>query len=285
MELRFWGVRGSIASPGPHTLAVGGNTTCLSLRCGEHIFVFDAGTGIRALGEYLQHEQRARWQGSIFFTHYHWDHIQGLPFFAPARRAENRFHLYGENKEGIDLEAILRRQMQEPYFPVGMDEARALVSFNAVAPNQIFEPFPGFTIKTHRLNHPNDALGYRLETRDGSLCVVTDHEHPQDGLDESVVEFARDCSVLVHEAQYTPEEKRGPKAGWGHSSWQEAALTAREAGAGMLYLSHHDPGRSDPEVFAILSEARRVFERTEVATETTVCEFPACDPSAKGAGD
>lgn len=280
MELRFWGVRGSIPAPGPHTLAVGGNTTCVSLQSEDYLFVFDAGTGIRRLGEYLDDEARSEWRGSIFFSHYHWDHIQGLPFFAPARRVDNRFRLYGESKAGIDLEEILRQQMIEPYFPVTLDEAKALVTFQSVEAGEELEPFPDFTLKTLRLNHPNDALGYRLETAGGSLCVITDHEHPADGLDESVVEFARGASVLVHEGQYTPEEKRGPKAGWGHSSWEEAALTAKEAEVELLYISHHDPGRSDAEIYQILSQARRVFPESEIATESTVCEFPACELTA-----
>lgn len=107
MELRFWGVRGSVASPGPRTLAVGGNTTCVSLRYDDYLFVFDAGTGITRLGDYLEDEERSRWHGSIFLTHYHWDHFQGLPFFVPAFRKENRFHMCGEPKKGVDLKKIL----------------------------------------------------------------------------------------------------------------------------------------------------------------------------------
>ena len=279
MELRFWGVRGSIPAPGPHTLAVGGNTTCVSLRSEDYLFVFDAGTGIRRLGEYLEDEARSRWQGSIFFTHYHWDHIQGLPFFMPARRVDNRFRLYGESKHGIDLEEILSQQMVDPYFPVTMDEAKGLITFEPLEPGQSFEPVAGCTLSTVRLIHPNDALGYRLDTADGSLCIITDHEHPAHGLDQRVVEFAAGATVLIHEGQYTAEEKRGPKAGWGHSSWEEAAMTAKEAGVGLLYISHHDPGRSDSEVFQILSKARRIFPESEIATESTICQFPECGPS------
>jgi len=276
MELRFWGVRGSIPAPGAHTLAVGGNTTCVSLRSDDYLFVFDAGTGIRRLGEYLEDDARSKWRGSIFFTHYHWDHIQGLPFFTPARRVENRFSLYGESKDGIDLEEILRQQMVDPYFPISMAQAKALVTFEALEPGQVIEPFPGFTLRTVRLNHPNGALGYRLQTADGSLCVITDHEHPAGGLDQAVVEFARGASVLIHEGQYTPQEKRGPKSGWGHSSWKDAALTAKEAQVEMLFISHHDPDRTDYEVFQFLTEARKIFPDSEIATESTICEFPHC---------
>lgn len=273
MELQFWGVRGSLAAPGPETLAVGGNTSCVSLRYDDYLFVFDAGTGIRRLGDYLETDERSRWQGCIFLTHYHWDHIQGLPFFVPAFRKENRFHMYGEPKKGVDLKEILAEQMQSPYFPVPMETLEGLVTFNALGPGEAFDSGPGLTVRTARLNHPNSAIGYRLDAPEGSLCVVTDHEHPADGLDRSVVEFARDATVLIHDAQYHPEEKRGPKAGWGHSSWEEAALTAREANVRRLYLSHHDPSRTDPEVYDILSRARRIFAGTEVATENTVLDI------------
>lgn len=273
MELRFWGVRGSLAVPGPSTLAVGGNTTCASLRYDDYLFVFDAGTGIKRLGDHLENDERSRWQGSIFLTHYHWDHIQGLPFFVPAFREDNRFHMYGERKKGADIKEILADQMQSPFFPVSMEEQEGLVTFNELSPGAKFEAGPGITVRTARLNHPNGAIGYRLDTPEGSLCIITDHEHPADELDESVVAFARGATVLVHDAQYHPEEKRGSKAGWGHSSWEEAALTAKEAKVDRLYLSHHDPSRSDFDVYGILSKARRIFASTEVATENTVCDF------------
>ena len=272
MELRFWGVRGSLASPGPDTLIVGGNTTCVSVISDDYVLVFDAGTGIKGLGDYLEDEERSRWQGSIFLTHYHWDHIQGLPFFMPAIREENRFHLYGEEKRNHDLWEILSDQMQSPYFPVTMDDQAGLVTFNQIEPNQRIDIRPDVFVRTVRLNHPNGAIGYRMETPGGSICIITDHEHPEDGLDPAVVEFARDATILIHEAQYHPKEKSGPKAGWGHSSWEEAAMTAKQAAVGRLYLSHHDPSRSDREVFDILSRARQIFDQTEVATESTKVE-------------
>lgn len=268
MELRFWGVRGSIPSPGRHTVAAGGNTTCVSVRHGDLVLVFDAGTGIRLLGNYLEGEdERSRWKGSIFFSHYHWDHIQGLPFFRPAFREENRFHLYGERKGGLDVERVLRHQMQAPFFPVPLDAQDALVTFNPLAPGSVLEPRGGVVVRTVRLQHPGGAIGYRLESPRGSICIVTDHEHPPDDLDREVVTFARGATILIHDAQYTPEEKRGPKAGWGHSSWEEAARTARAAAVGRLYLSHHDPDRSDRELSDILVQARDVFPETELAVE------------------
>jgi phosphoribosyl 1,2-cyclic phosphodiesterase len=273
MELRFWGVRGSIAAPGPDTIKVGGNTTCVSIEMDGHIFVFDAGTGIRQLGRYLEDEDRARWRGSIFLTHYHWDHIQGLPFFAPAFRGENRFRIYGEQKKGSPIEEILSDQMQEPYFPVSIEALEGLVDFAELGVGTQLEILPDTTLRTVRLDHPNDALGYRLDSPHGSLCFITDQEHPVEGLNENIIDFVQGATVLIHDAQYTSEEKRGPKAGWGHSSWEEAALTARKAGVGCLYLAHHDPERTDEDLIVILGKARKTFENTELATESSIYDF------------
>jgi phosphoribosyl 1,2-cyclic phosphodiesterase len=267
MELRFWGVRGSIASPGALTWGIGGNTTCVSVRHESYVFIFDAGTGLRLLGESLLAERPTPWRGGFFLTHYHWDHIQGLPFFAPAFIKGNAFELYGEPKAGMDVKEILGNQMLAPYFPVPFNLQQGLITFKNISPGDVVEPLPGFRVKTGRLRHPNDAIGYRLEAMGVSVSIVTDHEHPDGHLHEGVVEFVRGTDVLIHDSQYHPAEKKGPKAGWGHSSWEESALTAKAAGAGTLYLSHHDPTRTDAQVMEILDMARKVFPGTQVAKE------------------
>jgi phosphoribosyl 1,2-cyclic phosphodiesterase len=273
MELRFWGVRGSIPAPGHHTLQVGGNTTCASLHLDGYVIVFDAGTGIRQLGQYLEYEEQIRWKGSVLLTHYHWDHIQGLPFFVPAFREENRFNLYGEWKKGAPIQKILSEQMEPPYFPVSFDALDGLATFLGLEPGFDMEISPGVNICTIRLDHPNGAIGYRVDSAHEAVCFITDHEHPSESLNYSVVEFVKGASVLVHDAQYTPEEKKGPKAGWGHSSWEEAALTAREAHVKQLYLIHHDPDRSDEELRVIVHKAQKVFANTDIATESTVYDL------------
>jgi phosphoribosyl 1,2-cyclic phosphodiesterase len=273
MELRFWGVRGSVASSGPGTIGVGGNTTCVSLQYNEQLFIFDAGTGIRRLGLFLGDGERSVRRGNIFISHYHWDHIQGLPFFAPAFRDGNRFHIWAEPKEGVRLVETLAEQMQAPFFPVSIDTLKGFVTFNEIGSGSSLQFDDGITVRTQEMNHPNGALGFRLDAPEGSLCIVTDHEHPAGSLDADVVDFAQGATVLIHDAQYHPEEKNGPNAGWGHSSWEEAALMAKEAGVKKLYLSHHDPSRSDAEVYEIQSMARRIFANTEVATEYSVLDM------------
>jgi phosphoribosyl 1,2-cyclic phosphodiesterase len=270
MELRFWGVRGSIPAPEPKTARVGGNTTCVSLRYGDYIFIFDAGTGIRYLGRHLESRDRSHWKGGVFLTHYHWDHIQGLPFFAPALRSENRFNIYGETKKGLSIQELLCEQMEAPYSPMDMESLEGLVTFVEVRPDLELDILPGTILRTVRLTHPNGAIGYRFDSPEGSLCFITDHEHPAEGLDESVVHFVKGATVLIHDAQYTPDEKRGAKAGYGHSSWEEAALTASQANVKRLYLIHHDPDRTDEALLVILNKAQKAFPGTEIATESTV---------------
>lgn len=277
MKVRFWGVRGSIPVPGPTTLRVGGNTTCVSVETDDHIIVFDAGTGIRRLGQYLEQGRQSALKGCIFLSHYHWDHIQGLPFFAPAFRAENRFHLFGEKKGNGDLYDVLSEQMQIPYFPVPMDAQEGMVTFNEIRLGDVVRVHTGLNVSTTRLNHPNGAVGFRLDAVDGSVCVITDHEHPEDRLEESVVAFAKGADILIHDAPYDPDEKRGPRKGWGHSSWEEAALTARTAEVGRLFLSHHDPDHTDGDLDEILVKARQVFADTDLAMESIHVEIGAPD--------
>jgi phosphoribosyl 1,2-cyclic phosphodiesterase len=224
------------------------------------------------LGKYLEDKDRASWKGSVLLTHYHWDHIQGLPFFSPAFRGENRFHIYGETKKGTTIHEILSEQMQPPYSPLSLDSLEGLVTFVEIGPNMSFEVLPEIFIRTIRLDHPNGAIGYRLDCPECSVCIITDHEHPNRGLSGSVLDFIYKANILIHDAQYTPDEKRGSKSGWGHSSWEEAALAARQAMVDRLYLTHHDPERSDFAIKVILDDSRQVFTNTEIAIERLAYE-------------
>jgi phosphoribosyl 1,2-cyclic phosphodiesterase len=274
MILKFWGVRGSIPTPEKTAREVGGNTACASIQVDGHVLIFDAGTGIRKLGQYLADREDPTLKGHILLSHYHWDHIQGLPFFLPALREDNRFDIYGEPKKGTALQEILAEQMEHPYFPVDLEALQGLVTFVEIMENSRFEIIPDMRISTIRLNHPNGgAIGYRCDHVNGSFSYISDHEHPENSIDHRVVDFTRNSSVLVHDSQYMPMEKKTSKAGWGHSSWEEACLTAKEANVSRLFLFHHDPDRSDEELWSILKDARQIFPRTELATESVEYDF------------
>ena len=212
-ELRFWGVRGSMPAPGPRTVRVGGNTTCVSLQCGEYLLVFDAGTGICRMDRFLEEKPIAGMQKRLFLSHYHWDHIWGLPFHCLAPNSAAGLEVFGEDKDGLTVEQILARQMEAPIFPVPLESIGDKIRFHTVRPYSSIAVAPGIEVSTCAMRHPQSAIGYRVDMPGSSVCVITDHEHPDGGISESVVAFARGATVMVHDAQYSPEEKKGPKAG------------------------------------------------------------------------
>jgi len=265
----FWGVRGSIASPGLHTAVFGGNTSCVSVETGDHIIILDAGSGIRELGQHLMKRNDLKSiDGSILLSHTHWDHIQGLPFFVPARAQENQFTIYGERKGQLSLSQILAGQMQPPYFPVSLDTVfRAQVKFREVEAKQTLEVHPGLFVTPFRLTHPNGALGYLLEIKGRRIAYVTDHEHNFGQFSPEVLAMVRGVDLLIHDAQYSRAELANEKRGWGHSAWEDVVELACAAQVGQLLLFHHDPEASDD----ILNErqflAQEKFPHALVARE------------------
>jgi phosphoribosyl 1,2-cyclic phosphodiesterase len=265
----FWGVRGSIASPGLHTVVFGGNTSCVSVEIGTHIIVLDAGSGIRELGQQLVKRNGLKSiDGSILLSHTHWDHIQGLPFFVPVRTQENQFTIYGERKGQLSLSRVLAGQMQAPYFPVEMETIfRAQVKCHEVEAKQTIEVHPGLFVTPFRLTHPNGALGYLLSLQGRRIAYVTDHEHDIGQLSPTVLEMTRGVDLLIHDAQYGREELANGKRGWGHSAWEDVVELACAAQVEQLVLFHHDPEASDE----ILNErqflAQERFPHTIVARE------------------
>ena len=186
-SLRFWGVRGSIACPGAEYVKYGGNTSCLEVRCGPHLLIFDAGTGMRPLGREL--DKQGRVEGDVFFTHTHFDHITGLPFFSPAFKPENRFRFWaGHLLPEFRLYDVLCELMMAPLFPVPLDVLKADISYVDFKPRETLEPGPGIKIRTAPLNHPNGAIGYRIEYGGRAICYVTDTEHVPGKLAELVHE-------------------------------------------------------------------------------------------------
>jgi phosphoribosyl 1,2-cyclic phosphodiesterase len=265
--VQFWGVRGSLATCGLDFAEVGGNTSCVEVRVGEEVIILDAGTGLRPLGQTLGHPTRA----TFFLTHYHWDHIQGFPFFRPAYLPENSFTLYGPGKNGDGLEAALRRQMQAPHFPVTLAALQARLDFRSIRAGDAV-CVGAARVRAAALNHPQGCLGYRISYGGVSVAYATDTEHVAVGVgDPGTLELARGADVLIYDAQYTDDEYHGrsgpPHQGWGHSTVEEACRLARAAGVRQLVLFHHDPTHDDRFVDELIASARVLFPNVVAARE------------------
>lgn len=255
--LRFWGVRGSLASPGPDTILTGGNTSCVEVRFGEEVVIFDLGTGLRPLGMALA-QQGKPVRASVFVSHYHYDHISGLPFFGPVYDPRCEFSIYGASRHGKDVRQILSGQMVEPYFPIPIGAFNARMRFIPMGDGETVRLGEG-TVRAVELNHPGGALGFRLDYRGRSLVYATDFEHGTQA-DDRLVALARDADLLIFDAQFTPTEYSatgpGARKGWGHSTWEVGAKLAHQAGVDRLALYHHAPERSDEAIEALAQLAR-----------------------------
>lgn len=259
VQIQFWGVRGSIPSPGPDTVYYGGNTSCVTVEApGHNLFIFDAGSGIRTFGQMLVKERRLPITAHLFLSHTHWDHIQGFPFFAPAFAPGNRLVIHGGAGTDSDLSEALEGQMLHQYFPVRLTELGAELRFQHVALGRNF--IDGVALTAALLHHPGMAVGYRLDIGGVSLAYVTDTEPPGEladlSPDPAVLELAQDVDVLIHDAQYTDEEYPA-KAGWGHSPIGYVMNLAAQARAKRLLLFHHDPARTDAQLNQILEVSRQ----------------------------
>jgi len=269
LTIRFWGVRGSIPSPGPSTAGVGGNTSCVEVRCGATTCILDAGTGLRRLGDSLIGRGQPV-EAHMLFSHVHWDHIQGLPFFQPLYQPSSTLHLYG-SPSGGSLRQVLGAQMRPPSFPVDLDHTPARLHFHeapASAPVRIGD----ISVTSASLNHPDGVTAYRLECGGRSVVYATDTEHYADGhIDSDLVELARDADILIYDAQYTPDEYCGrvgiPRLGWGHSTWEEGVRVARAADVKKLLLFHHEPSHDDDTVAKIEARAAELLPGTTAARE------------------
>ncbi|MBX2801922.1 MAG: MBL fold metallo-hydrolase [Myxococcales bacterium] len=260
MQVRFWGVRGSIAVSGGAFAATGGNTTCLEIAHEGHRVILDGGTGLQRMGADCIATDGPQLDATLLFSHVHWDHIQGVPFFGPAFHPGSTLRLGG----APGLADALQEQMRAPMFPVGLDALQAQLSFVDV---EVSEPLivGPFTIHAETMSHPNGVLVYRVEAGGHSVVFATDVEHGEQ-LDPRLLDFAEGADLLVHDAQYTDDEYDAHR-GWGHSTWQQAVDVAHLAGVGQLALCHHDPGRTDAQVAAIEALANQQHRGTFAARE------------------
>jgi len=268
MQITFWGVRGSIPTPGPATVGIGGNTSCVEVRAGKAILIFDGGTGLRLLGKKLLKEMPI--QAHMFFSHVHWDHIQGFPFFEPAFVKGNVFHLYGGNNVSRTLEETLAGQMDHPNFPVHLGTMAAQMKFLDLAEGVPLEIDDGeggkVRVTSAAGNHPQGVFAFRVEHAGKSVVYATDTEHYEGRVDQKLVDLSRGAAALIYDSQYTPEEYASKK-GWGHSTFEEGAKIAKLAGVPRLILFHHDPTQSDAAVHDKERRARAVFDDVIAAYE------------------
>lgn len=267
-SVRFWGVRGSIACSGPRTARYGGNTSSLEVRCGERMLLFDAGTGIRYLGRALD---AARLDADIYFTHTHFDHVCGLPFFRPLFEPQNRFRLWAGHLSGaMTLKRVLAEFMMSPLFPVPPEVFRSTLEYRDFNAGETLTS-GDVKLRTAKLNHPDGATGYRVEYDGRAFCYVTDTEHVPGSLDRNILSLIAGADLVVYDSMYTDEEYRH-YVGWGHSTWQEGVRLCKEAGVKRLAVFHHDPEHDDDQLDGIAREVERLLPGSVVAHEGLVLE-------------
>ncbi|MBK8871498.1 MAG: MBL fold metallo-hydrolase [Elusimicrobia bacterium] len=300
MNIKFWGTRGSISAPGPETTKYGGNTACVEISNSDTLAIFDAGTGIRLLGEDLLRRSSGRVEGHLFISHFHFDHIVGFPFFRPLYGKNNKFTVYGCEGTGRKLENIFVGQMSPEYFPVTMSEMPAELQFVQVTTRPL--NLNGWTITPAYINHPGLALAYKIENGKSKVVYMTDNEPFRyllrqqarkaeifDDLKTGKVELEREdlllvdffegADVLIHDGQYTQAEYPS-RLGWGHSFFEFAVEMAVQGHVKKLMLFHHDPDRTDAaldkevEKAQSLVRSRGLFLEVDAAREGLEIALP-----------
>jgi phosphoribosyl 1,2-cyclic phosphodiesterase len=271
MLVRFWGVRGSTPTPQSENLRYGGNTSCVEVRVNGHIYVFDCGTGFRNLGKQLSLEHVGDGKNGhpikahIFLSHFHWDHIQGIPFFSPLYNDRESSFVFHSSSRTRGLQQALEEQMADPYFPVNMSDMAAHRQFCTIDEGRT--QLESCTVQAMWLNHPQGCLGFRMETQGKVIVYATDNEPGDPVFDKSVRKLAEGADLLIYDAQYLPEEYAARKQGWGHSHWREAINVVMESGAKELILFHHDPDHSDSCIDSVVKQAREHYPKVRAASE------------------
>ncbi|MEE9552572.1 MAG: MBL fold metallo-hydrolase [Gammaproteobacteria bacterium] len=294
--LRFWGVRGSYAAPFASHLYVGGNTSCVEIRAEDHVLVCDAGTGIIPFGNEIVKQKDVR-ELMVILTHYHWDHVCGLPFFVPAFLPEWKINFFAPGEDTAEIEQHFADQMRSPYFPVGTETW--LADINYLAPqNEGFNHGP-IKIQYNNVHHPGVTYGYRIQLNGKSILYVSDNEckfmeksvskriselnDEERKLYEEMVkeehqaelEFIKDADILIHDAQYNLEDYE-KKHGWGHSCYIDTVNTAIDAGVKELYLYHHDPNYDDDAINTIHKHAQDIIREKNSALQCHIAREGMC---------
>lgn len=272
IAIKFWGCRGTLPVAGERSLKYGGNTNCIEVNiANKHNFIFDAGTGIKELSNFIMRHNKVPYVGKIFLTHPHYDHINGIPFFVPLYMKGNDFEFFGPDQGTVTLEQWLGMQMDSLFFPVTMKEFSSSVSFHSLTEETI--DIDGVQVHTLYLNHPGHCLGYRIEYKDKSFCYITDNElylkedkqrYNKEEV-ERLISFINDTDVLIIDATYTDDEYKF-KIGWGHSPLSNVVDVADRAKVKLLCLHHHDPDQCDEDIDHKLRLAQKMLKDRNSAT-------------------
>jgi phosphoribosyl 1,2-cyclic phosphodiesterase len=268
-DIRFWGVRGTIACPSTSHAKYGGNTSCIEVMVGDRTVIFDAGTGIRNLGtELLKRDIR---EAHLLMSHTHWDHINGFPFFVPAYDPSRSLHIMAghlANGNG-GIQDVLNAQMLSPMFPVPLETMQAKLRFEDFKAGDQFKLYPDVNIRTAPLRHPNGATGYRIEHDGKSVCYITDTEHVPGEPDQNILDLIEGSDLVIYDSTYT-EEEFVTKVGWGHSTWNEGLALCQAANVKRFAIFHHEPDHDDDFVDGIEAEAQATWEHSFAAREGMV---------------
>ncbi len=265
IKIKFWGVRGSIATPGARYVQFGGNTSCVEIGFGGQRVVLDAGTGLRNFGHWFQRKNLRT--AHVLRSHTHWDHITGFPFFSPAFRPKFSFTIMaGHLKHHGGIRQVLSSQMAQPTFPVPIEIMRAKLAFEDFQAGDSFTIGRGIKVRTTTLNHPDGATGYRLEYQGKAICYVTDTEHFPGKPDDNVLALIEGADLVIYDSTYTDKEFP-QRVGWGHSTWQEGMRLCKAANVRRLMIYHHDPDHDDNYMEQLEAEATSAWTGNSVARE------------------
>jgi phosphoribosyl 1,2-cyclic phosphodiesterase len=258
LSLRLHGVRGSVATTDPASARFGGDTISFEVDLGvpDRRLLIDCGTGVRRVA--IDADGPAT-TFDILFSHFHWDHIEGLGFFPPVFRDQHSFNFHGR-PEDMTVDSALEGALRPPWFPVALADTPSMRSYQTLGKEPL--NFGGIEVTPCPLNHPQGVLGYRLRLGDRSIAIATDHEAGDPAVDSALVEWARGADVLIHDAQYTADDYEAHR-GWGHSTWDRAIDAAIAAAVGRLVIVSHDPARTDTEIDALVEQARTRFPRID----------------------